>query len=65
MGREAFCVVIGTRKKLPGGSAGELVVLTVNQESPNLPDGPYELLFEGRTEKVWRKTGFWVADRLS
>ena len=64
MGREARCIVMGTRSKLPDGSAGDLLRLTVNQEPANLPDGPYKLLFEKCREKVWRKAGFWVAERL-
>lgn len=57
MGREAFCVVMGTRRTKPDGSAGELVRLSVYKEPPKMPDGPYDLAFEGQTEKVWRTGG--------
>ena len=63
MGREALCIVMGTRSKLPDGSAGKLLRLTVNQEPTDLPDGPYDLLFHGRMEKVRRKAGSgWLID---
>ena len=64
MCREALCVVMGTRKTRPDGKAGELLRLSVFQEPENLPDGPYELRFQGQIEKVWRKAGFWVAERV-
>lgn len=64
MGKEAFCIVMGTRVANSDGSAANLLRLGVYQEPWSLPDGPYELEFEGRTEKVWRRAGFWVADRL-
>ena len=64
MGKQAFCVVMGTRTTEPDGSAGELVRLSVSQESADLPDGLYELSFQEQTEKVWRTGGFWVAGRL-
>ena len=64
MGREALCTVMGTRKMQMDGSAGELVRLSVYQEPTNLPDGPYDLRFQGQMKKVQRKAGFWVAEQL-
>lgn len=40
MGREALCIVMGTRSKLPDGSAGKLLRLTVSQEPTDLPPIP-------------------------
>ena len=64
MGREALCTASGTRKTQSDGKAGELLRLSVFQEPEDLPDGLYELKCQGQIEKVWRKAGFWVAERL-
>jgi len=62
MGHEAECNVSGSLKSLPGSNIPpEPTKLDISGEPSNLPDGLYEVSFDGHTKSFRRKDGFWIA----
>lgn len=37
----------------------------ITNESPDLPDGPYQVAFASHTVKTWRSSGYWELGYLS
>jgi hypothetical protein len=61
MGREAECTLSAEKVSLPGTNMYEYAKLTILGEPKDLPDGQYEVTYDGRTQKVQRKFGAWIA----
>ena len=60
MGREAECTVSATKVSLPHRNISEYVNCDIHLAPENLPDGRYEVTFEGKTMAVKLLEGFWV-----
>ena len=64
MGHEAACTVSAVMVFLPQLNIAEYVKCDIHLAPLDLPDGPYQVTFEGRTMKVKKQGGDWV-DGLS
>jgi hypothetical protein len=60
MGREAECTVSAVKISLPHLNIWEYVKCDIHFAPEDLPDGPYEVTFEGKTMAVKLLDGFWV-----
>ena len=61
MGREVDCTVSAVKVSLPGTHLYEYTRLTILGEPTDLPDGQYEVAYDGRRDRVQRKFGAWIA----
>jgi len=64
MGHEAVCTVSAVMVSLPQLNIAEYVKCDIHLAPLDLPDGPYQVTFEGRTMTVKKQGGDWV-DGLS
>jgi hypothetical protein len=60
MGYEAECTVSAVKVSLPLLNIWEYVKCDIHLAPENLPDGPYEVSFEGRTMHVKKVDGDWL-----
>jgi hypothetical protein len=60
-GRNVECTVFAQKKSLPGTDHYEYAHASIMGEPKDLPDGFYDVAFDGRTIKVQRMGGAWVA----
>jgi hypothetical protein len=60
MGREAECTVSAVKISVPHPDIWEYVECDIYLAPEDLPDGGYEVSFEGKTMKVKLLDGFWV-----
>lgn len=60
MGREAECAVSAVKVSLPHLNIWEYVNCDIHLAPENLPDGRYDVTFEGKTMAVKLLDGFWV-----
>ena len=61
MGRDVECSVNAVRVSLPNSYEYEYARMMILNEPKDLPDGQYEVTSDGRTSKVQRKFGAWIA----
>ncbi|WP_348261265.1 hypothetical protein P8935_15830 [Telmatobacter sp. DSM 110680] len=57
---EASCIVRAIKVSLPNLDIWEYVSAAIERAPSELPDGPYNVSFEGRTMKVKKVAGNWV-----
>jgi len=60
MGRELACTISALRVSLTDTSLYEYARLMIFDSYQALPDGQYDLTFEGRTIPVERRNGAWL-----
>jgi hypothetical protein len=60
MGYEAGCTVSAVKVSLPQLNIWEYVRCDIHLAPENLPDGSYEVSFEGRTMQVKKLDGDWL-----
>jgi len=60
MGQEIRCTVSAVKVSLPGTDMFEYARLGIHNV-PELPDGPYEVTYEGRTSPLRRYQGAWLS----
>ena len=60
MGREAECAISAVKVSPPQLNDGEYVNCDIYFAPENLPDGQYEVTFEGRTMRVKKLDGDWL-----
>lgn len=60
MGYEAACTVSAIKVSLPDLDIWEYVQCDIHLAPENLPDGPYQVIFGGRTMKVKKLDGDWL-----
>lgn len=60
MGREVECLVMGFKVFLANGKEHPFPKLSIHNEPKDLPDGVYEVSFEGKTQPMRRKGNFWI-----
>ena len=60
MGYEAGCMVNAVKVSLPQLNIWEYVRCDIHLAPEDLPDGRYEVTFEGKTMAVKLLDGFWV-----
>jgi hypothetical protein len=60
MGREVACTISALKVSLTDTSPYEYARLMIFDAYEDLPDGPYDLTFEGRTIPVERRNGAWL-----
>jgi hypothetical protein len=60
MGHEAVCTVSAVKISLPHLNISEYVKCDIRLAPLELPDGPYQVTFEGRTMKVKKLDGDWL-----
>ena len=58
--REATCTVIAEKVSLPGTDMYEYARLLISGEPKDLPDGQYDLVYEGGTVPVQLRRGTWI-----
>jgi hypothetical protein len=63
MGYEAECAVSAVKVSLPQLDIWEYVRCDIHLAPENLPDGPYEVSFEGRAMQVKKLDGYWLDGR--
>jgi hypothetical protein len=61
MGREFECTISALKVPLPGAGDYEYARLIIFDAYEPIPDGPYDLTFDGRTVLVERQNGAWLA----
>lgn len=61
MGCKASCVVSAVKVSLPGTSLSEFAKCNIHHAPDELPDGQYQVTFEGRTAQVKKQNGNWLA----
>lgn len=59
--QEVECTVRAVKVSLPGTAMYEYTNLMILDEPRNLPDGQYEVTYDGQTRKVQRTSGAWVS----
>ena len=64
MGREAECTLSAVKISLPLINIWEYVNCDIHFAPENLPDGQYEVTFEGRTIQVKKLDGYWLDGRM-
>jgi hypothetical protein len=62
MGREEVCRVSGVKVSMPGTTVSHFAKLQITNAPNDLPEGHYEVTFNGQTDKVRKTNGFWLAD---
>ncbi len=60
MGHEAACTVSAVKVSLPQLNISEYVKCDIHLAPQDLPDGPYQVTFEGRTMKVKKLGADWL-----
>ena len=60
MGYEAGCTVNAVKVTLPQLNIWEYVKCDIHLAPKNLPDGSYEVIFEGRTMQAKKLDGDWL-----
>jgi hypothetical protein len=60
MGRQVGCTVSAVKVSLPELDIWEYVKCDIHLAPDDLPDGPYQVTFQGRTMEVKLLDGFWV-----
>ena len=60
MGREAECTVSSEKVTLPQLNIWEYVKCDIYLAPEDLPDGPYQVTFEGRTMQIKKLDGDWL-----
>ena len=60
MGREAECTVSAVKLSLPLLNIWEYVRCDIYLAPEDLPDGAYNVTFEGRTMKMKKLDGYWL-----
>ena len=61
MGHEAECVVSVVKVSIPHLNISEYVECDIHLAPEDLPDGLYEVTFQGRTMEVNRLDGDWLS----
>ena len=61
MNREEPCLIDATEVGLPGTNVVEYCNYNVRQAPTDLPEGHYDLIVNGKTEKVRKYRGNWLA----
>jgi|GEM_PF-2220079 len=61
MGREADCGVRAIKVSLPGTAEYNYIRPAIYDVPSDLPDGLYSITFGGKTERVQRQYGAWIA----
>jgi hypothetical protein len=62
MGRDVECSVGAVKvSSLPGTAEFNYIRPVIYDAPADLPDGPYSITFGGKTERVQRKFGAWIA----
>jgi hypothetical protein len=61
MGHEAVCTVAAVKVSLPSSNVWEYAKCSIHNAPADLPDGQYEVTFNGRVERVKKERGFWLA----
>jgi hypothetical protein len=59
MGREEKCIVSATEVSLPG-IPSEYTKCSIHQAPSDLPEGHYEVEYEGRIARIQKFQGMWV-----
>jgi hypothetical protein len=59
---ELPCTIEAVKVSLPKLDIWEYVKADVAEAPSTLPDGEYELFFEGRRMKAMKRAGCWVSD---
>ena len=60
LGRAATCTIIAEKVSLPGTNLYEYARLLISDEPKDLPDGRYNLVYEGGTVPLQLHRGAWV-----
>jgi hypothetical protein len=58
--RNISCTVLALENRLKGTDAVAYTGITVTEEPINLPDGYYDLHFEGQSVQMHRVNGKWI-----
>ena len=61
MGRDVQCSVGAVKVSLPGTAEYNYVRPVIHNTPTDLPDGPYQITFGEKTERVQRHNGTWIA----
>lgn len=61
MGRELDCQVRAIKVSLPGTAEYNFIRPIICDVPADLPDGLYSITFGGKTERVQRQHGAWIA----
>lgn len=61
MGRDVNCKVRVVKVSLPGTAEYNCIRPVIYDAPSDLPDGPYSITFGGKTERVQRQHGAWIA----
>jgi len=64
MGHETSCTISAIRISLPQLNISEFVKCDILLAPLDLPDGPYQVTFEGRTMKIKKLDGDWLNERF-
>jgi hypothetical protein len=64
MSREAECTISAVKGSPPHGNMGEYFNCDIHFAPEDLPDGQYEVMFEGRTMQVKKLDGDWLDGRM-
>ena len=59
MGRETPCTVLATKVSLPQLNVFEYIHCDIYRAQQDLPDGQYDVWFEGRKMQVKKEQGTW------
>jgi hypothetical protein len=60
MNREEPCLVGAVKVTLPGTNVSHLARYSIQNAPTDLPDGQYQLTFNGETTTVKRRDGHWL-----
>ena len=60
-GREVDCSVRAVKVSLPGTAEHNYIRPVIYDVPADLPDGLYRITFGGKTERVQRQYGAWIA----
>jgi hypothetical protein len=61
MGRDVNCSVGAVKVSLPGTAEYNYVRPVIHDAPADLPDGLYQITFGGKTDRVQRHNGAWLA----
>lgn len=61
MGRDVECRVRVVKVSLPGTDLYNYIRPVIHDVPSDLPDGIYSITFGGKTERVQRQNGAWIA----
>jgi hypothetical protein len=62
MGQESHCEMVALKDKDPDRKHCVYSGCSVLKATPDLPDGPYTVSFDGCTVAVFRECGLWLAN---